>query len=102
LQVNGIDVGVSTKAAPTVADSAADVTAKVGSVTVAGITLPGVDLLSAATTVSTLVNNVNTKLQSVLGTISPDLANLVKVSVLDQTKSVTADGAYNRSRAGIT
>ena len=102
LQVNGIDVGITTKAADTVAGSAADITAKVGSVTVAGINLPGVDLLAPAASLNTLVSGVNTKLQSVLGTISPDLSNVLAVSVLDQAKSVTSSGGYTRSRAGIT
>jgi hypothetical protein len=45
---------------------------------------------------------VNTQLGSVLSIISPDLANLVKVSVLDQATSITQDGGYTKARAGIT
>ena len=102
LKLGGVDISVATKAVDTVKGSAADITAKVGSVSVGNITVPGVDLTSAASQINGLVSQVNGTLSSVLGTISPDLANLVSVSVLDQTKSVTESGGYIRSRAGIT
>jgi hypothetical protein len=38
----------------------------------------------------------------VLGIISPDLANIVSVSLLDQAQSVANSGGYNRARAGVT
>lgn len=102
LTVDGVEVGVNTKAVKDLEGSVAGITAKIGNVNVAGLNLPGVDLGAAATQVSGLVNGVTGKLQSVLGTISPDLANVVSVSVLDQTKSVKNEGGYNRTRAGIT
>ena len=103
LKLDGAEIAVTSKAADTLANSAADITASLGGVEVGGIKLfGGLDLGAALTQINSDVNMVNQKLHDVLGTISPDLANLVSVSVLDQTKSVAADGGYNRARAGIT
>ena len=102
LRLDGAQVGVATKAAGTVADSVADVTAQVGGITLGGISLPGVDLLAPASQVNELVNTVNGTLSGALGSIHPSLGNLVSVSVLDQVESITADSGYIRSRAGIT
>lgn len=102
LKAEGVDITVATKAMDTVGKSSAEITAKVGDISVGNVTIPGVDLASAATQINGLVSTVNSTLSQVLGTVSPDLANLVSVSVLDQTKSVTESGGYIRSRAGIT
>jgi hypothetical protein len=102
LRLEGVDVGVTTKAVDTVAGSVASVNGKIGKIFVGGVALPGVDLLTSAATVSSTVATINDKLASVLGTVSPDLAGLVKVSVLDQATSVVSEGGYTRSRAGIT
>jgi hypothetical protein len=103
LKLDGATVGVTTKAADTLENSAADVTASLGGIEVGGIKLfNGLDLGAALTEINSTVNTINTKLHDVLGTISPDLANIVSVSVLDQTKNVFAEGGYNRARAGIT
>lgn len=102
LRLDGATVGIATKAAHTVEQSAADVTAEIGGITLGGISLPGVDLGAAASQVNGLVATVNNTLSGALGTIHPSLGNLVSVSVLDQLESVTADNGYVRSRAGIT
>jgi len=102
LRLDGANVGIATKAARTVGDSVADVTAQVGGVTIGGISLPGVDLSAAASQVNGLVGTVNSTLSGALGTIHPSLGSLVSVSVLDQVESITADNGYVRSRAGIT
>lgn len=102
LRLEGVEVGVTTKAVGTVDGSVAQVTGKIGKVFVGGVELPGIDLLTSAAQVNGAVAGVNTKLGSVLGLVSPDLANLVKVSVLDQATSIVSDGGYTRSRAGIT
>ncbi len=101
LRLEGVEVGVATKAVETVAGSSATVTGRIGKVFVGGVALPGIDLAATATQISEAVAKVNTQLGTVLGTISPDLANVVKVSVLDQATSVTQDGGYTRSRAGV-
>lgn len=102
LKVSGAEVGVSTKATDSVDSSAASVTAKVGSIEVGGITVPGVDLASAAQKINETVFGINQTLKEALGQISPDLANLVTISLFDQATSVTSAEGYVRSRAGIT
>ena len=104
LKVGGIEVGTITKAADTVAASAADIVAKIGSINVGGLTLPGLDLGSTLSQVTGVLNTVNGTLSSVLGSISPDLANLVKVGLFekDSATGVTKDGGYIKSLAGVT
>ena len=102
LRLEGVEVGVTTKAVETVEGSVAQVTGKIGKIFVGGVALPGLDLAAGLTQVNTAVTEVNAKLASVLGIVSPDLANLVKVSVLDQATSIVSEGGYTRSRAGIT
>lgn len=102
LRLEGVEVGVTTKAVETVEGSVAQVTGKIGKVFVGGVELPGIDLAANLATVNAAVAGLNTKLGSVLGLVSPDLANLVKVSVLDQATSIVSEGGYTRSRAGIT
>lgn len=102
LDVQGIQIGLTAKAADTLANSVAAVTGKIGSVKVGSLTLPGVDLASAAASVSGLVSAVTSKVQAVLGTISPDLANLVSVKVLAQNTSLTSTNGVTRALAGLT
>ena len=102
LRLEGVEVGVTTKAVETVEGSVAQVTGKIGKVFVGGIELPGIDLASTVAQVNTAVAELNTKLGSVLGLVHTDLANLVKVSVLDQATSIVSEGGYTRSRAGVT
>jgi hypothetical protein len=104
LKVGGIEVGAVTKAADTVDGSAADIVAKIGSINVGGLSLPGLDLGSTLAQVNSVVNTVNSTVSSVLGSISPDLANLVKVSMFqkDAATGVTKDGGYIKSLAGVS
>ena len=97
LELDGATVAATTTAADTLANSAANVTASLGGLSVLGLKLPGVDLLS----VGNLLNSVTGQLTSVLGSIDPSLANLVKVAVLDKATSVTASNGYNNALAGI-
>ncbi len=102
LRLQGVEVGVTTKAVDTVEGSVATVTGKIGKVYVGGIELPGIDLAATAAQVNAAVAAVNTQLGQVLSLVDPGLANVVKVSVLDQASSVVKDGDYVRSRAGVT
>lgn len=102
LQIDGLEIGVVTKAVKDLSGSVADITAKVGDITVAGLKIPGLDLGGALAQVNGLVNTINTTLSSTLGSIAPGLANLVDVSVLEKVSSVVNEGGYNRSRAGVT
>lgn len=102
LSVGPSQFGVATTAADTPANSSADVTGVLGAVKIAGLSLPGLDLGSTAAQVTGLLDTVNTTLGAVLGTVDPGLADLVKVSVLDQVRNVTTANGYTRSEAGIT
>jgi len=97
LKLDGATIGATTKAADTLANSAADVTAKMGGLSVLGLNLPGLDLLSVGNT----VNAVTTQLGNVLGIIDPSLKDLVKVGVFDKSTSVTSANGYNNALAGI-
>lgn len=97
LKLDGAKVAATTKAADTLANSAADVVANLGGLTVLGLQLPGVDLLSVGNT----LNAVTNQLTSVLGIIDPSLKDLVKVAVLDKSTSVAAKDGYNEALAGI-
>lgn len=97
LKLDGATIGATTKAADTLANSAADVTGKLGGLSVLGLNLPGLDLLSVGNT----INAVTSQLGNVLGIIDPSLKDLVKVGVLDKATSVTAANGYNNALAGI-
>jgi hypothetical protein len=109
LKLDGVKVSVSTKAADTLGNSAADVTGKIGAVHVGGITLPAIDLVQAADTINAAVKTVNDKIGAALDTIKApvgrdivSLKALVNVEVLKQTKSVSTIDGYNVAQAGIT
>ncbi len=104
LKVGGIEVGTITKAADTVGASQADIIAKIGSINVGGLTLPGLDLGSTLSQVTGVLNTVNGTISTVLGSISPDLANLVKVGLFekDSATGVTSSGGYTKALAGVT
>jgi hypothetical protein len=103
LKLDGADVTISTKAVEKLADSAATVTASVGGISLGGVTVPGVNLLTTAQDLSNTLNAVNGIIGQALSSVDPGLASLVKISMFDPiTKTVTADNGYNRSRAGIT
>lgn len=104
LKIGGIELGTVIKAADTVTASKADVVAKIGSISVGGLELPGLDLGSTLAQVNSVVNTVNGTLQGVLGSISPDLANIVKVGVFekDANTGVKSDGGYTKALAGVS
>ena len=102
LRLEGVEVGVATKAVDTVAGSVASATGKIGKVHVGGLELAGLDLLGTAEQLTSALATVNAQLGQVLAIVHPDLANLVKVSVLDKATSIVQEGGYTKSRAGIT
>jgi hypothetical protein len=101
-EFDGGQIGVVTKAAPTLQDSVANITAQLGAIKVAGLSLPGLDLSSTLQTVSNTVNTIDGTVSGLLSTLSPNLANLIHVSVLDKNTSVTNSNGYNRAVAGIS
>lgn len=102
LRLEGVEVGVSSKAVADVNSSAAAVTGKIGKISVGNISFGAVDLTAATDQVSSAVSSVNTKIGQVLGGINAGLANVVKVSVLDKATEVTSANGYSKASAGIT
>jgi LPXTG-motif cell wall-anchored protein len=102
LSLKGVNVGLNTKAADTVANSLAGVTAKIGSIKVGALDLGGIDLGAAATQVSTLVNSVNSQLSQVLSVVDPSLGNLLKLGIFTQDKSVNEAGGYTHALASLS
>lgn len=109
LKLEGVDVSVTTKAADTLAGSAATVTGKIGAVTIGNIGLPEIDLVSTAEQINAAVTQVNNTLSDTLATVSTpvtggviDLSDLVSIEVLKKTSSVAEVNGYNTATAGIT
>ncbi|MGH9153917.1 MAG: LPXTG cell wall anchor domain-containing protein [Acidimicrobiales bacterium] len=97
LKLDGATIGATTKATDSLATSVADVTGKLGGISVLGIQLPGVDLLS----IGELVNGVTSTLGNVLSVIDPSLKDLIHVGVLEKATSLTTANGYNQALAGI-
>ena len=102
LSVKNLVVGLNTKAADTVANSLAGVTAKIGSIKVGALDIGGLDLGAAATQVSTLVNSVNSQLSQVLSVVDPSLGNLLKLGIFTQDKQVNEAGGYTHALASLS
>ncbi len=104
LSADGIEVGTVTRATDTVGGSTADVVAKIGAIGVGGLALPGLDLGSTLAQVNGVLSTIQSTLGGVLGSISPDLANLVQVSLFDKDAAtgVTSANGYTKSLAGVT
>ncbi|HEX2849712.1 MAG TPA: hypothetical protein VHN98_04130 [Acidimicrobiales bacterium] len=102
VRLEGVTVGVATKAVDGVAGSAATVTGTVGAVKVGAVNLGALDLAGPAATVSGLVSTVDSTVAGVLGALDPGLASVVKVTVLDKATSVIQSGAYTKASAGVT
>lgn len=104
LKVSGVEVGVTTKAADTVENSTAEVTAKLGGLTVGGIEVDGIDIASALADVNAAVNTVNDTIGGVLALVHADLADLVDVKVFERAADhgVTSSGGYVEAVDGIT
>lgn len=103
LKVTGLDLGVATKAADTVANSTAGIVAKLGAIQVGSATVvPGLDLGATATKLADTVNQVTGAVGGVLGTVDPGLANVVSVKLFEQSKDVKVVNGYTNALAGLT
>lgn len=103
LRLEGVEVGVTTKAVSDTSSSVASVVGKIGKVSVGNLTIAsGLDIAAAGDQVSAAVQNVNNSLSTVLKIVHPDLANLVDVAVLQKATSVKAADGYTTATAGVT
>jgi hypothetical protein len=101
LKLDSVDVGIVTKATDAVSTSAAGVTGKLGNLHIGGITIPGVDLLSAnqALTSNLALNSI----KGVLGAVDPGLANVVGLKLLDSTGTgVSSANGYIQALGKLT
>lgn len=104
LTVNTVEVSVTSRAADTEGNSAADVTAKIGGIEVGGKELPGVNLIDALSTIDATLDNVDTIIANSLETVDSRLGSLVDVAVFERRTGhgvSTADG-YTKAVDGIT
>lgn len=102
LSLSDLEIGVLAAARDSVATSAADVVASVGDITVAGITLPGLNIGATVQQVAALANQISSTLNGLLATIDPALGDLLTVELLDQTTSVAPTATGIQSLASVT
>ena len=91
VSIEGLHVGIVTKATDSVATSVSEVTAKLGGLTVGALDLGigDIDLLATAGQVTGAVKTVQDTLNGVLGGIDPALVDLVKITLMEKASSVT-------------
>jgi hypothetical protein len=103
LSLKGIEVGLNTKAADTVGNSLAGVTAKIGSLKIGALpAIGGIDLGAPLAQVTGLVDQVNTTLSGILSTVNPGLGGLLKLGVFTQDKQVSESGGYTHALASLS
>lgn len=79
LNIDGIDIGVTSKATDAVSTSTAKVTAAIGTINVANLVdIPGTDVLAAVTSATGQLNDI-------LETVDPGLLDLIDLKLLDTT-----------------
>ena len=102
LTVNDLNVGVVAQARDSVANSVADVTGSIGSISIGDVTVPGLDALGTVDQVVALSDQITGALGGILAIIDPSLANLVDIDVLDRSTSIVANGAATEALASLT
>jgi hypothetical protein len=111
VRVDGVNVGVTTKAADTVANSVATLNGTLGSVSVGGVDLPPVSLSdtlaqlqAAQQTITDTVNGALATITAPVGGSPVSLQNAVSIALFnkDVAPAVTTAGGYTDAKAGIT
>ncbi len=100
VQVNALQLGTVARAVDTVAASKATTTGKVGSIKVASLTLPGLDIAATAAQINALTAQVNAALGGALAPLG--LGNLLSVKLFDAATSVTDAGGVINASSAIT
>jgi hypothetical protein len=101
LQISGTTAGITTKAADTLANSAAAVAALPLQITAAGVKLPVIDPAAIADTINGVIATANGALNGLLSTLGLP-ANLVSISVLQKATNVALNGKYTSATAGLS
>ena len=109
LSVDGVGAEVTALATDTVADSAADVQATLGAISVGGVDVGALGLDATVDQALALAGDTADQVNGLLGSIHPALANLVDIGLLEEETAVggedgatTADAAFTALRATIT
>lgn len=106
LSLQGVEIGLGSTATDAVETSVADVTAKIGSVKVGSLPVPGVadlDLTAPAAIVNQAAEAIQAQLDGVLGTINSQLIGIVDVDVLDIEELVgSAEGGVVEAISKVT
>lgn len=102
LALEGVTANVAAIATETVAGSSAVVEAVIGSISVGGTTIPGLDATATLDALNQLVEDVTGVIDGALGTISPELAGVIGLDVLDITRSVDEAAGTVTAKAGLT
>lgn len=104
LTADGAEASVVTKAADTVANSVATMTAKVGSVSVGSKVIPGVDLVKTTETIAATEKSIDDAVSTVTEKIHTDLASLVTTDLFAPAdgKGVSTANGYVKATEGVT
>lgn len=102
LSIDGLDVGVATKATDDVATSVADVTATLGAVQIGQLSVALGDALATGEQIQAVVDQVNGVVDQVLGTVDLSLADLIDIGLLEEQTSVSEQDGTIVSDAAFT
>lgn len=91
--LDGIDVELVTKAADTVEGSVATVDGSMGALAIGALDLGLLDLTAGLETVNGVLAQADATLGTVLGSIAPQLGDLVQVQQMIETTSITEDAS---------
>jgi hypothetical protein len=105
LSVKDVKVALTASATDALETSVADVTGSIGSVKVGNLAVPGIsglDLTAPAAALDQAAAAIQGAVGDVLQLVNAQLANLVKVDVLDIDEVVGAAGAYTHAASTVT
>ncbi|MEY2420963.1 MAG: hypothetical protein QOI95_1030 [Acidimicrobiaceae bacterium] len=102
LAIDGVTAGAAARAADTIANSSAIVTAAINDIRVGGLDFGAIDANTTLDQIAALATSVMTTLNQALATIDPSLANLLSVDLFQRATSVAQNGDYVEALAGIT
>lgn len=92
LSIGGVSAGVVTEATSSPDTSVAEITGEITSLVLLGNELGPIDLLATLDEVGALVETIESEIGGLLGLIDPSLADLIDVTVLERSTSVTQTG----------
>jgi|GEM_PF-3329220 len=101
LRIEGVQAGAVATAAGTVGDSVAKVTAGIGKILVGGIDLGGIDANTTIAQVQSLAATATAQINSILGAISPSLANVISINLFEQNTNVNTSNGYVNALAAV-